>query len=475
MYFNVFRRKRNNENMAYLKYILKDEEVFGSDNLFREIAEKLFKQEQYVNSLKYFDEAILQNPNDVKSLLQRSECRARLCLFDAALRDIEYASSLFPNRMEILVQRAFISYLSCEFEESILEIAKTIPTERFDNRFQKETMHCYDAIINCIDEPAGNPLRDHYKIIKKLAWMKNMAALSGETPKKKRKPSPFFKVNDQDAPHIKEKSEKPLPIPKEALDSLHVPFRKFKISKSAYGPFPFRPLQSYTTNLDKYMGEKYLENLVKDKWFLKNLPNVHGVNCPNQKSAKKIREIAQKTYKTISQQQEVLRTRRPFYFIKNKEALAENNVSVKIEQIYVQRSTLREAELMFAKLKKAEASADYNAVLHLIEKFHIFCDSKPKRLLPNKQIYVREIAQIMCDMFYKIKRINPNQYPWDQVKRIQVSLGLPVSREPSCDSVIGNMKHVFTDANKKIQLFEKCLKGSEDSNETCWYLFELCR
>lgn len=52
-------------------------------------------------------------------------------------------------------------------------------------------MHCTNAIENCIGERAGRPLRDHFQIIRKLAWKKYYVDKKAETlegtPSKKKK------------------------------------------------------------------------------------------------------------------------------------------------------------------------------------------------------------------------------------------------------------------------------------------------
>lgn len=462
--------------MAFRNYMIETKESFNTETLYREIASYLYQKEFYAYSLRFFDEAIAKNSDDLKSLLQRSECRAKLGRCNDAMRDIEHAVSLFPNNTGVLVQKSFISYLCCEFERSILDIYKTVTPMKREDCSLNTIGYCYDAINNCVGDAAGYPLRDHYGIIKRKAWKKNFATLEEEKPKKRKRPPPFFKVENEDVVStIEKKIKTPKQDPSRILDSFQDRSSTLKPSKSLHGPFPFRPLQSYTKNIENYMAEKYLEVMANDRKFLKNLPNAHGIDSLNQGGVIKIREIAKSAYKTVSTQQEILRTRRPFYCIKYLEAGSKHNVRAKMEALYVQRSTLKEADMLLAKVEKAEQANDYRNVLVLAERFQRFCDSKPKKFLPNKNEYIEKIVEIVCDTYYKMKRINQNQYPWDQIKRIQKIFDLPVSREPSNDSIIGHLGPVFVDANKKIELFEKRLNGCEDSNDRCMCFYELCR
>lgn len=59
-------------------------------------------------------------------------------------------------------------------------------------------MDCYEAIESCIGERAGRPLRDHFKIIRKIAWKRNYAAHkpfepTPQTKPKKKKQNFLFK------------------------------------------------------------------------------------------------------------------------------------------------------------------------------------------------------------------------------------------------------------------------------------------
>lgn len=465
--------------MAYLNYLLasKDtEDILNSDNLFRNIAIYLHRHEQYVKALRFFDEAILKDPNDIKALLQRAECRAYLCQFEGALIDIKRAVALCPGDIKVMAKKAFTSYLCCEFERGMLEISTFINPVHDKDRFQRETVAYYNVLYNTIDDAAGCPLRDHYKIIKKLAWDRNRILLEGPEPKKRRKPKPFYKFKDSENIVIQRQLEKSISIQsRQELVNVYGTVRRTKVSKSVFGPHPFRPEQPYTTNIEKFMAEKYLEIMRKDKTFLKHLPDAHGIDSPNQKGVEEIIKIAKRTYKTLSKQQEVLRARKPFYFIKNSEAKSGNTVGAKLEELYIRKSTLKEAEMLYQKLKDTIDEKNYGKILELAEKFEEFCSSKPRKFLPCKHEYLREVIDIICNTYYSLKRINPNQYPWDQIKRIHRMFEMPVSREPSEDSIMPHIRKMFVDARKKISVFEKRLKDSEDSEITCHCLYELCR
>lgn len=87
---------------------------------------------------------------------------------------------------------------------------------------------------------------------------------------------------------------------KEIKDSLHSiqpdnePIPKY--SK----PFPFRPLQHYTTNIENYMAEKYLDAMYLDKIFLKKLQGEPGSKSPNKNGTKRIHQLARNCLKTVN-------------------------------------------------------------------------------------------------------------------------------------------------------------------------------
>lgn len=68
-------------------------------------------------------------------------------------------------------------------------------------------------------------------------------------------------------------------------------------------PFPYRPLQRYTTNIENFMAEKYLKAMYLDKIFLKTLKDNPGVKSPNKAGYKEIVQLAKDGYKTLSYKQ----------------------------------------------------------------------------------------------------------------------------------------------------------------------------
>lgn len=464
----------------------KKDEIYGKQTLFRELGYYILGLEQYEKSLSAFDEAIKHTPDDIRALIGRSRSRAKASQYGGALEDINKALKFDPDNLAVLAEKALDTYLNCEFEDGLVQNSRLVLKRQKPAHFTLGVMHCSNAIDTCIGEPAGRPLRDHFKIIRKLAWSNNRKVLEGyKEQKKRKKPKRNFFVDDGGEETIinhKKKShiinKKTADMQSAIKDSLHSHMSEKSFVPPFPEEFPFRPLQNYTSNVDNFMASKYLESMYLDKNFLKKLENQPGTSCPNQKGSEKIRHLANMGYRMISYKQELLRTRRPFYHIKYKEGTSTVTLKTRqAQELFVQQQTTKkEVDFLFTKFQELFKQKKFKAMLNLSEKIRNYCDSKPKRLLPNKNKYLEKVFRTIRQGYYQLYRLNPNQYPWDQVKRIHIAFGLPISRDPSSDSVIEDTKPVFTDNKKQLQILEKRLKEeAESSEEICWCYHEMCR
>lgn len=68
-------------------------------------------------------------------------------------------------------------------------------------------------------------------------------------------------------------------------------------------PYPYKPLQRRTSNIENYMAEKYLDKMYIDKLFLKNLKKCDGIRSANQKGTKDILKLAKEGYKALCYKQ----------------------------------------------------------------------------------------------------------------------------------------------------------------------------
>lgn len=151
----------------------KKNEIVGCDTLYREMGYYILALEQYEKSVKAFDEAIKHTPDDIRALIGRSRSRAKNCLHKGAIKDINKALELQPGNLAASADKALITYLNCDFENGLVQNTRMLSIRQKPEHFALGVMHCSNAIDTSVGEPAGKPLRDHFKIIRELAWKKN--------------------------------------------------------------------------------------------------------------------------------------------------------------------------------------------------------------------------------------------------------------------------------------------------------------
>lgn len=105
----------------------------------------------------------------------------------------------------------------------------------------------------------------------------------------------------------------------------------------------------------------------------------------------------------------------------------------------------KEADKLLENMLKLIEDQESRHALDMAEKLKVFCDSKSKKVLPDREKYLKEIYETACQAHFILKRLNETQFQWDQEKRIYEMLGTPVSRQPSDDSVLNQFKGVLVD------------------------------
>ncbi|KAF2902687.1 hypothetical protein ILUMI_03501 [Ignelater luminosus] len=517
-----------------MAYSQKEDEVYGAQTFYRELAYFIARREEYERALNYFDEAIKKSPTDKRALMGRCWARSKVCKYQGALEDIAKALGQDPKDLVAIAHKALNTYLCCEFEDALILNLRMVPKRKKPDNFTMGVMHCNEAIENCVGVRAGHPLRDHFKIVRRLAWKKSRESEKPFEPKSRRKRKKKKKkkkrkaVQEPVVPLIKSKisrggksmrsmhskhtsnlsgtsrptgeeielktqdldQKSAYSAISEVTEALGIDAQDLTINDSLntlktesdyvppYGrPFPYRPLQRYTTNIENYMAEKYLDSMYLDKIFLKNLKSHLGVPSPNKIGSKKIIHMSKEGYKTLSYKQELLRTRRPFYFIKYQEAKLSGALKARMdaELRKMQNAASKDADNLLYKIRKALNEKETRTALETAEKLKIFCDSKPKKVLPKREDYLDHMYKLVSRAYYQLFRLNKKQFEWDQVKRIYNWLGLPRSREPSTDSVINQFKGVFIDWKKQIAVFEERLRKATTSEEMAWLYHELAR
>lgn len=145
--------------------------------------------------------------------------------------------------------------------------------------------------------------------------------------------------------------------------------------------------------------------------------------------------------------QELLRTRKPFYFVKYQEAISRGGLRLRQEAELrrQQENTKREADELLAQIEDALEKKQLRILVDVSEKLRLFCVTTHIRILPERNFYLTKIYNYICDAYYDLYRINKAQQPWDQEKRIYTLLGLELESEPSVDSIIEQFKGVYVD------------------------------
>lgn len=176
--------------------------------------------------------------------------------------------------------------------------------------------------------------------------------------------------------------------------------------------------------------------------------------------------------------QEHLRARKPFYSIRYQEARVSGRALKEREQIeleHQQRMAQKEVDTILQKMQDAFAKRQLKDLLVYTEKLRRFVNGKSRRIIPNKGEYLQSIYTTLCQAFYDVYRTNPEKSMYEQNIRIYATLGLPLSREPSTDSVLVQFRNVFVDYNKQIRECEERLRKATLPEEICWFYHELSR
>lgn len=142
-----------------------------------------------------------------------------------------------------------------------------------------------------------------------------------------------------------------------------------------------------------------------------------------------------------------MRTRRPFYYIKYQEGIISPALKKRLEEA-LQKTRDNASQIvfnMFEMIKECIERKDTRKVMELAEQLKIYCDARTRNILPHKDNYFEELYNLVGKALVSLKRLNYEQYPWDQEKRIYQMLGYQISREPSTDSVVKQFKDIFID------------------------------
>ncbi|KAK9870753.1 hypothetical protein WA026_009715 [Henosepilachna vigintioctopunctata] len=148
------------------------------------IGTHLIRLEKTKKGLEYYNEALKRKAFDQNIIFRRAVANIKSFNMSKGTADVEDALRLDPNNLDALSQMMNIMYLDGQFERSLLLGIRNVKYRKQPPHFSLGILRAQGTIQNCVGYKAGHPLRDHYKIIRELAWLKNMSMQKGK-PKRK--------------------------------------------------------------------------------------------------------------------------------------------------------------------------------------------------------------------------------------------------------------------------------------------------
>lgn len=99
--------------------------------------------------LQFFDQALEKTPEDTRALLGRSWARAKATQYQGALDDINKALKIDPKDFlyVYLAHKALNTYLSCEFEDALVQNLRLLPKRKKPDNFAMGVMHVSANVI----------------------------------------------------------------------------------------------------------------------------------------------------------------------------------------------------------------------------------------------------------------------------------------------------------------------------------------
>lgn len=117
-----------------------------------------------------------------------------------------------------------------------------------------------------------------------------------------------------------------------------------------------------------------------------------------------------------------------------------------IEDLNKQQDIVQKnVENLLTTLEEAKNQKQTQECIHIADKIKTYIDKTPLKILPKKEIYLRQLYELIGLAHLDIYRLNINQEEHEQIKRVHILFGKDISRKPSRDSVIDNCQDGFMD------------------------------
>lgn len=92
-------------------------------------------------ALTYYNKSYEKNPLDTRALLGRAWALSKVVSYEEALLDVNKAIELAPDNLIARAHKALITYLTCEFEEALVQNTRLIPLRKKPENFVMGVMH----------------------------------------------------------------------------------------------------------------------------------------------------------------------------------------------------------------------------------------------------------------------------------------------------------------------------------------------
>ncbi|CAH2235270.1 jg20645 [Pararge aegeria aegeria] len=174
----------------------------------------------------------------------------------------------------------------------------------------------------------------------------------------------------------------------------------------------------------------------------------------------------------------VLRERRPFYAARASEAAARARLSRARKQRVgnAQRQHITDARRLVNSAQEIYEKHDTIKCLEAAEFGMEQISRIQGNMLPGKDKFLQELYEIVAQAFLDQKRVRAEMSEADREKRAFILLGIPISREPSHDSILRTRPPAPPrDAKRRLRALERSLTLSGRAPERCYVLHELAR
>ncbi|XP_068632204.1 outer dynein arm-docking complex subunit 4-like [Battus philenor] len=424
------------------KLELPEKIVCNAVAVYRERGNYLQRLEQFEKAIVAYDEALRWNNLDVGSLLGRSLARAKATHYSGALADVAQAAELEPKNLRALQIKAQTEYEKCAFERSLVLASRGQSLRVFPPNFAECARCAEETIRECSGLSATKVMKSAITILQGVEVIGNLIDNDDLEPTKIVRRS---RMQKEPTRHVQEIS---------------------------------RVEKQKSEHISRLMASKYLQQMAHDKHFLVSLCKDERLLSANKQGSQILQELANNARVGIEKCQDALRVRRPLYAARAAEAAARARLSrARKERLgNAQKQHAVDARRLVRIATKMFNEHDTTKCLETAEFAMEQISRKPINLLPDKEIFLLELHNLVANVFLDQKRFKEVMSEEDREKRAFVLLGISVSREPSHDSVLRTRPLAPPrDIRRRLRTLERTLSLNGRASERCFVLHELCR